>query len=188
MKRITAPDAEPVTAAEILTKIGVQAGDIEPADLDMLIASARTWAEDYTGRAFITQTWETRLDDFPAKIELKAPAASVVSVKYIAPDGTETTVASTEYVLDDYSQPGFIHPAYDKSWPVARCEKNAVRVQFTCGYGAAGAAVPEPIRQAIVLIVGQNLRGQSGMEANLYPSMIPNAARQLLDPYRVMRF
>lgn len=188
LKLITAPAAEPLTAAEIKTKVGFGSSEMADADLNALITGARTWAEEYCGRAFITQTWEKRLDAFPDAIELaRGPAQSVTSVKYIDTDGTLQTLATSEYGLDDYDQNGLVYPLYGKTWPNTRDEPNAVRVQFVVGYGNA-AAVPEPIKNAIVLIVGQAIRAQPGLEASIYPSSVPNAAKEMLTPYRILRF
>lgn len=187
LKLITAPAAEPVTEAEVITRTGI--GDnVASADTTALIKSARTWAEEFCGRAFVTQTWEKRLDAFPAEIELaRGPVQSITSVKYVDTDGVLQTLASSEYTLDDYEQNGIIYPAYGVTWPSTRDEPNAVRVQFVAGYGAA-SAVPEPIKNAIILIVGQSFRSQPSIESGLYPSSVPNAAKEMLQPYRILRF
>lgn len=188
LKLITAPAAEPITAAEIITKLGLTTGDVSTTDLDALITGARQWAEEYTARAFITQTWELALDVFSAAIEIpKPPVASITSIKYLDTAGIEQTLASTEYSLDDYSQPAWVTLAYGKSWPDIRDVSNAVKVRYVAGYGAA-AAVPAPIKNAIALIAGQALRGQPGLETGLYPGSVPNAAKELLEPYRILRF
>lgn len=188
LKLITAPTVEPVTAAEILPRLGISSGDIGTPDIEAAITGARTWAEQFCNRAFITQTWEKALDVFPDAIELpRPPTLSIVSVKYLDANGVEQLLANTEYLLDDYSQPGWLTLAYGKSWPDTYGVPNAVKVRYTAGYGAA-AAVPQPIKNAIVLIVGQALRGQPGLENNLYPASIPNAAKELLQPYRIISF
>jgi len=112
---------------------------------------------------------------------------SITSLKYIDTDGAEQTIDAADYVLDNFASPGWVLPTYDTSWPDTRAVANAVRLQIVCGYGDAGSDVPEPIRHAIVLIAGMSLRGQSGQEASLYPASIPNAAKELLHPYRMMR-
>ncbi len=189
LKLITAPAVEPVTAAEIITRLGITSGDVSSADMDALIKGARQWAEQYTERAFMTQTWEKRLDSFPSEIELaRGPVQSIASIKYIDTAGVLQTLDSANYTLDDYEQNGIVYPAYWVTWPSTRDEPNAVRVQFVAGYGAASTTVPQPIINAIVLMVGQALRGQSGLENNLYPASVPNAAKEMLNPYRLIRF
>lgn len=187
---VAAPGTEPLTLVELNSKLGLRAGNIADADLTMLLVSARRWVEHHLDRALITQTWETRYDAFPVDIELgMAPVQSVVNLKYVAAAGNLQTLDQAAYVLDNFGRgPHFVHPAYGTAWPSTRAEPGAVRVQYVCGYGDLGSDVPEEIRAAIVLIVGQSLRGQAGQEAGLYPTSIPNAAKELLQNYRILRF
>jgi hypothetical protein len=81
-------------------------------------------------------------------------------------------------------------PAYGLAWPDNRIEPNAVQIDYLCGYGEPGctaaesvAAVPEPIKDAIRFIVGQWEQFQSSIEGVVRPFTIPNAAKQLLEPY-----
>lgn len=190
LKLITGPTAEPITAADIVGRIGVNVGDIASADLDAMIASARRWVEDYTSRALISQTLELALDAFDSEpIELpRSPVSSIVSVKYTDTAGAEQTVGAAGYTLDDYDSVHRLLLAYGAAWPSPRVQPNAVRIRYVAGYGASGAAVPPPIVQAIVLIVGQAYRAQPGRETGLYPAMIPNAAKELLAPFRLLAF
>lgn len=190
-KLITAPSVEPITAHALGSKLGLRDDVMQQADLDAMIASARHWVEQYIGRALITQTWELALDAFPCSDEIElqnAPVQSITTLKYIDGDGVEQTWASSNYTLDDYGTQHRLRLAYGISWPSARMQANAVKLRYVAGYGASGAAVPAPIIQAIVLIVGQAYRAQPGLESNLYPATIPNAARDLLAPYRVLAF
>lgn len=190
LKLITAPDAEPITAADIVTRIGTKTGDIASDDLEAMIATARAWVEDYTGRSLINQTWELALDAFPAaEIELpRPPVSSITSVSYLDSDATEQTLDASAYTVDDYGVTHWLLPAYGTVWPTTADAANAVKVRYVAGYGASGASVPAPIVQAIVLIVGQAYRAQPGLETGLYPAMIPNAAKELLAPFRLLAF
>ena len=69
-----------------------QDGTDDDAVPTLAIAAARAKAENYTGTAIISQTWEQTLDEFPdAEIELlKPPVTAVTSVSYVdgrAPSG-----------------------------------------------------------------------------------------------------
>lgn len=190
IKLISGPAAEPITAADIVGRIGVNVGDIASADLNAMIASARRWVEDYTSRALIDQTLELALDAFDsAPIELpRSPVSAITSVKYTDTAGAEQTVNAAGYVLDDYDSVHRLLLAYGYAWPSPRVQPNAVRIRYVAGYGADGTAVPPPIVQAIVLIVGQAYRAQPSHESGLYPAMIPNAAKELLAPFRLLAF
>jgi uncharacterized phiE125 gp8 family phage protein len=190
IKLITPPAVEPILAADIYTKLGVKSGDIDSDDLAALITTARVFAEEYTGRALISQTWEMALDAFPvAEIELlKPPISSVTSVKYLDSAAVEQTMDAADYSLDDYGLRNWLLPAYDEAWPDTLDAANAVKIRYVAGYGASGASVPAPIVQAMVLIVSQSYRAQPGLETGLYPAMVPNAAKELLNNYRLYEF
>ncbi len=129
-------------------------GSADDTLINSLITQAREWCEDYQGKRYITQTLELVLDSFPcADIEFKAcsPVQSISSIKYTDKDGAETTLAATEYILDNDSFVHRISLAYNKSWPAATLQPiNAVRIRFVAGYGDA-AAVPESVKWAMVL-------------------------------------
>lgn len=190
IKLITGPQSEPITAAEIMQRIGVDAAHVGTIDIDAMIASARRWVEEYIERALISQTFELALDAFHADpIYLpRAPVQSIISVKYTDTAGVEQTVSAADYVLDDYGDNHRLLLAYGAAWPSARDQANAVRIRYVAGYGVTGSAVPSNIVNAITLIVGQAYRAQPGLETGLYPASIPNAAKELLAPFRLLAF
>jgi hypothetical protein len=106
-----------------------------------------------------TQTWETALD--AATYELRAPSG---------PAAERATL---------WPKPG-------TDWPTTEWERtDAVRIRFTCGYANA-ASVPGPIKQAILLRLG-DLYGNR--EAASYKPVTDNPAlRHLLASYVVPGF
>jgi uncharacterized phiE125 gp8 family phage protein len=145
--RITAPASYPVTVDEAKAN-----GRIEYTAEDTLItgyiAAATAYAERYTGRVFVSQTWELVMDEFPDSeitVDL-GPIVSVTSIKYLDGDGVEQTIDAADYTVDTASASGRIAPV--DSWPAAKEVLNAVRVRFV-----VGAGVPDEIKQAIILMV-----------------------------------
>jgi hypothetical protein len=116
-----------------------------------------------------------------ATLEDDDPA--VESIKYIDTAGSEITLATSEYSVDAVSVPGRVHLAYGKSWPSARSQWDAVKVVYSVGW--AVDVVPEPIKQAILLLVSQ-----------MYENRVPEVERALtpiefsfgalLAPYRII--
>lgn len=163
LKLITGPTVEPLTLAEAKTQCRVD-DDLTADDglITTLIAAARQRAEGLTNRAFISQTWEKTLDVFPGSgwcaawpsVPMGAtalplahpPILSVVSVKYVDTSGVLQTLDPASYVVDDRLLPGWIVPAYGYAWPATRLEPNAVRVQFTAGYGTDATTVPDAVK------------------------------------------
>lgn len=153
-KPVTQPASEPITLSEAKTHLAVD-DSTHDTTITAAITAARIWVEKYLQSALIEQTIEIALDQFPSEIELPiGPAMAVTSVKYIDVDGNEQTIASTNYGLDDYSPRHWIIRAADYDWPDTYDMANAVKIRYTAGFGSAAADVPEPIKQAIKLIVG----------------------------------
>lgn len=186
LKLITAPSVEPVSLEEARLHLRVD-DDLTLDDplIEALITSARQQAEHRLSRALITQTWERVLDVFPCReIELGMPTQlSVVSVKYIGVDGVEVTLDQSAYSLDADTMPGYLLPAYGTSWPGTLDTANAVRVRFTAGFGANASAVPESIRQWMLLHIGQWYCNRSA-SADKRHELLPYVDG-LLDPWRV---
>ncbi len=183
---ITAPTAEPLSRTEAKLHCRIDGTDDDTL-VDALIKTARLMAEQATGRALVTQSWRYTLDCFPAAaINLpRPPLASVQSVKYMDVDGVlQTLVADTDYSVYLSSLLGLVAPAYGVTWPSPRDVPEAVRIEYTAGYGAA-AAVPEDIKQWMLLHIAHWYDNRAAAGDKRDPLPFVDA---LLDPYRVIRF
>lgn len=208
------PAALPVSLAEALLHVRADNAQ-ETALLTGLVATATSMAEAYCRRRFVTQRWRQTFDRFPssampgvgrgffqrgsfgrvttarrrdeiALLLAHPPLVSVESVTYVDLDGAVQTMAPADYLVRSAEEPGEIVHAYGKSWPVTRDVPDAVTVEFTCGYGDA-AAVPAPIKSAVLLIVG-TLYANRETVAPTDMREIPHSAEWLLGPFRVVRF
>ncbi|NNF65982.1 MAG: hypothetical protein HKM98_00570 [Gammaproteobacteria bacterium] len=183
----TAPTTEPVTLNE--ARLHLRIDDCHNDDdsyVEALIKSARHRVEGFLHRALISQTWKLYLPEFPTEIMLPmGDVQSVSSVEYVDTDGSPQTLATSEYQTDLNAVPARIKEAYSKNWPSTRVnEYNAVTVTFVAGYGAA-SAVPEPIKQAILLIVGHLYENRENVSAGTQLYDVPQGADSLLWPYRI---
>jgi len=180
---VTAPDVEPLTLDETKLHLRVD-GDDEDTLITGLIQAARMQAETITSRAFITQTWDLFLDAFPCGSNevLEIPLGqlqSVEYVKYLDTLGVQQTWASGNYQVDNATEPARLLPVYGVYYPwTSPATLNAVNVRFTCGYGDADNDVPQPIRQAMLLMIG------SWYENRESTQVIPDVARLLLGSYK----
>ncbi len=123
-----------------------------------LITTARKICENYQQRAYITRTYALSLDSWPcAPFDLPmAPAATITSIVYTNSAGTAATWSATEYQLDATGFVGRLAPAYGYSWPSETLRELAgITITYTAGYGATAASVPEEIRHAIMMLVGE---------------------------------
>ena len=184
LKLITAPSVEPLTLADAKLHLRVDGTD-EDTLITALIAAARQYAEHTTERSLITQTWELAVDAFPAaEIQLPKPRVlAIVSVKYDDVNAVEQTLAGAAYTLDSHSEPGWLLPAYNTSWPGTLAAANAMRVRYTAGYGPAAADVPEGLKRWMLLRIGSLY----AMREEVVPgrALQPQFVDRLLDPYRV---
>lgn len=184
---VTAPKYEPVGLAEVKDHLRVDTAD-DDALIDALIPAARRFAESYTHRALVTQTWDLMLDAFPAEITVPMPPLqSVTSINYIDTAGVSQLLDAADYQVDSAGQPGRVRPAWGESWPSARGVYNAVTVRLVAGYGGA-ADVPEPIRQGMLMLLGHLYERREITVVGTIVSEVPMATKWLLDPYRVVRF
>ena len=155
---VTAPAVEPVTVADAKVQCRIDHGVEDPFLQDNLIVGARQWAEAFTGRAFITQTWELKLPYFLDVIELpRPPLVSVTSIKYLDTSNTLQPWAEANYIVTGIASEarGRIEPAYGISYPSTLLVPDAVRIIYVAGYGAA-AAVPQGIKDAILYHVAES--------------------------------
>ncbi|MCE3262621.1 MAG: hypothetical protein K0R43_1700 [Pseudoduganella sp.] len=146
---ITPPATPALSLADAKDALKIDTSD-QDAQVEAWVAGITAHAEHLTGRAFVTQTWRVTLDAFPDAIELAHPPISAVSsVKFIDTNGVLQTLDPQDYVLDKESEPGYVVPAPEKSWPSTASQINAVKVEYTCGYGV-DTDIPESIRLYLI--------------------------------------
>lgn len=180
-KVVVAPSVEPVSLEDAKNHCRID-GIEDDALIDALIIAARESAEHETGRALCTQTRELVLDAFPEAFVLRgSPVQSVISVKFIDINGAEQTLDPADTLLDKDSEPGYLVPAYGKSWPSTFALPNAVRVQYVCGY----STVPESIKAWIKLAVGTMYAQRETVGSNQSAALPDRFWHRLLDPYRI---
>lgn len=183
-KIIVQPSEEPVSLAEAKDHCSVDESGFNGMITAMIVA-ARESAEHELNRALCTQTRELVLDAFPEAFILSgAPVKTLVSVKFIDSAGVEQALDPDDTLLDKDSEPGYLLPGYGKSWPDTYPVPNAVRVQYTCGYGAA-AAVPSSIKSWMLLAVGAMFAQREAFAVNQSSSLPDRFWHRLLDPHRV---
>lgn len=190
---VTGPSTEPVTLAEAKAHCRVAISDDDGLIAGYIIA-ARVHLETETRRAFLTQTydvtfdyewprvWDKCLTAYRPQITLpKAPLQSVTSVSYVDDAGASQTLAADQYRVASGGIEGLIEPAYDVSWPTVRPQMGCVTVRFVCGY----TSTPDPIRQAILLLVGHWYENRESVVIGQAPAQLPMAVDALMFPYRV---
>ena len=198
LTRVTAPTFEPLTLAEVRAHCRVD-HLLEDPLLAGYIISAREFAEDYTRRALLPQTWEMKINrdwpeywsveekDWRQGIELpKPPFQSVVSITYVDDAGVTQTLAADQYqavAINGESLEGLIVPANGVVWPTVRDQMHAITVRFVAGYADTNA-VPIRIQQAMKLMISHWFDNRAA-SSETPPTEVPFGVAALLDPSRV---
>lgn len=213
----------PLSLGEVKSSLGVlDNDDTQDANLMGTLRACTTACERYTRRTFITTIWLMFKDRFPGKalpwwdgtremadteltdltepiIIPRPPLLTIVSIKAHKQDGSTTTVTSTDYIVDTASEPGRVALKVSKTWPTDALQAiNGVEVEFTAGYGLTGSDVPAPIREAILLCVGETHSNREGSPAKFEkvgdssiarfsPEDIPVPARGLLGSFKLWK-
>jgi uncharacterized phiE125 gp8 family phage protein len=157
-KVITAPTYEPISAADVAEYIRVDDLAEDQLLLDGMITAAREYLEQYLSRPIATQTLEEALTGWADPIVLDSSLQSVTSIKYLDLNGVEQTLASNQYLVDTYSEPAQITPAYNVEFPELYAVPNNVKIRYVAGYTSGGSPdlnpMPKPLRFAMMLIIG----------------------------------
>lgn len=188
LKLITPPASEPILLSELKSQSKIDTTDDDTL-LALIIAAARAKAENYTGTALISQTWDQTLDAFPcAEIELlKPPVTSIASLTYVDVNGATQTLDPSLYTLDSATFPGWVLPKFNTSWPATQAQANAVTIRLVTGYANAGA-IPPDMRAWLLMTAAFLNTNRDAFVIDGKVTEIPSRfLDSLLDPYRVFK-
>lgn len=183
------PAVEPVSLAEAKAHLRVD-GTAEDTLIASLIVTSRLHVEAGHGLALVTQGWSYFLDCWPPAAALKLPlrpVQAIGAVRLYDEDGATTTVPSSSYLLDGASAPARLVRQGRVAWPKPGRVANGIEIALTVGFGDAAADVPEPIRQAILLLVAHWYEHRSPLEIGAQAEPVPDMVATLLAPYRAPR-
>ncbi len=186
---ISGPALEPVTLSEAKAHLRVDLTD-EDTLISSLIAAARIHVEAYVHRILITQTWAIYLDKWPSGQPLRLPISPVQSVSAIniyAEDNTFVTTDATNYVVDAVSVPPRILWRGPGSTPRPGRQLNGIEIIVTAGYGATSAQVPQPIRQAILMLIAQWFEHRQPPTLDEPGEAVPPVVASMLQAYTPVR-
>lgn len=184
------PVEEPLTLEEAKAQCRVDTQDDDTL-LTSLIIAAREWCERIDWRAYVTQTLQLWLDEWPSNGVLrvpKPPLQSVTSVVYYNAGDVAATWAASNYIVDTIEQPGRIVLRSGAAWPSTTLRAaNGICVTYVAGYGLA-VDVPQRIKQALLLLVGHWYENREDSTTGAVNRTIDNGVRALLGVDRAFRF
>lgn len=182
---VTPPVREPVSVAEMRAHCRIDHTD-EDETLAAYIVAARSWAELYCRRSFMTQTRAVSRQRWAEQMDLPGgPVTSVASITYVDPDGTTQTLASSSYSLVADGTMAYV-VASNVLWPSTTEIGTPIRIEYVAGYGINSADVPATIRHAIKMLVAQMYEFREPIVTGTIVAALPMAIEALLYPYRVL--
>ena len=154
--------------------------------IDNLIKAATQSCEIYTNRYFL-DTLVTQYADKWVDIEnlYKSPVSAITHIKYYDSDDSLQTLAGTVYLLDEVSQPARIGLKPNQSYPNIANRINAIEVKYTVGYGTAASSVPEAIRQAVLITIGNFYENRQSVITGRIATELPLSSQYLLNQYKI---
>ena len=154
--------------------------------IENLISAATESAQIFTNRFFINTTLNQFGDTWSDLATLfKSPVSSVTHVKYYDSDNTQQTLATSVYQKDLEHQPARIGLKPNQSFPSLADRLNAVECQYVVGYGSAASDVPQGIKQAVLLTIGNWYQNREEVVVGRIATELPKSAQYLLEQYKV---
>jgi uncharacterized phiE125 gp8 family phage protein len=184
LKLITPPVNPVVSLSEAKSHLRVDDSD-EDYLIAELVSSATEHVQRLTRRQFVHATYRLSLDTFTSCIRFPiSPVASVASVQYVDLQGVAQTLSADLYKVDTDSEPARIVPANGQSWPSARSEVGAVRIDFVAGYSATGGGVPSDARAAVKLLLGHLYENREASIVGAAANELPLGVKSLVAALR----
>jgi uncharacterized phiE125 gp8 family phage protein len=182
---LTAPAAEPITLTDAKAYLRVAHSD-DDAVITALIAAARCHAEAQTRRALITQTWRLIRDCWPPDGRIAvvpAPLRSVVAARVYDAANTAHAVDPAIFVVDKAAA----LLAFAPSMPTEPGRIAAgIEIDVEVGYGNAPSDVPQPLRQALCLLIAHWYENRGLIATAPTVAVLPSTIAALISPYRVL--
>jgi uncharacterized phiE125 gp8 family phage protein len=182
---LTGPAAEPLTLAEAKDFLRVTQDD-DDSVITALIASARVLVEAQTRRALITQQWRIVRDAWPTNGRVwiaPSPLIAITAARVYESDGTTVTIDPENFAFNAAAAPAHVSFA---PWAVPQPGRltGGIEIDITVGYGGDASAVPEPLRQAMRLLIAHWYENRAVVASTT--SVLPASVSALLAPFRVV--
>ena len=183
---INGPSVEPISLAEAKAHLRIDVSS-EDTLIQSLIMASRLHIEAALDLALVTQTWRYRLDAWPRSRALAMPmrpVQSVTAVTIYALDDSSAAIDPTDFILDGEANPARLVWRGSQTLPMPGRVANGIEIDFIAGLGDAASDVPQPIRQALLLLVAHWYENREPVEIGGSATPIPPGVSELLSPYR----
>jgi uncharacterized phiE125 gp8 family phage protein len=198
-KVLTQAQTEPVSVDDVKIALRINCDD-DDALIETYITAAREMVETATSRDLIEKTYNLYMDGFSDSdyvldryslssiVDIvRVPVTAITSVEYIASDtinGNYTVLPPENYQTDIISQPARIY--FEKLPKYKSKTLNAIKITFKSGYISDN--IPQPLVQAIMLIVGHWYENRQDVVTGTQVNSVPETSKWLIDRYRLQLF
>lgn len=167
------------------------------AELTRMIEAATLYGEHTTKRDFINKNYRTFRDNFSdfigtnsstETLELRrSKLQAVIQIEYLK-DNVLTLVPTTVFYNTEQTDFSELLTLEDQTWPIDEVDnrRQAVRIDFTAGYGIDETFVPADIKQAITKHVQVIYDG--GLTCENPSTSLPDLSRRIYQQYRIIDF
>ena len=154
--------------------------------IDNLIKAATQSCEEYTNQYFLDTLVTQYSDNWMEVYRLyKSPVSTLTHIKYYDSTDTLQTLTASNYILDNVSKPARIGLAVDGELPTLADRINAVEVKYTVGYGENSTDVPDGIKQAVLLTIGNWYENRQTVITGRTATELPLSSQYLLNQYKI---
>ncbi len=182
---ITPASTYPVSLTEAKSHLKVDT-TADDTYITSIIKAATQLSEEYTNRFFIDTEIEQYASSFvELKTLFKSKVSAITNVKYYDNNNTLQVLSATVYNTQLNYEPSQIQLAENQSFPSITKRNDAVRAKYTVGYGSSASDVPEIIKQAILLTIGNFYQNRNSVVIGRIATELPMNVKWLLDTYKV---
>jgi uncharacterized phiE125 gp8 family phage protein len=188
-ERVTAATQTPIDLVEAKQHLRVS-HNLEDELINGLIEAATDQLQvpnGYLNRALVTQTWKISVQrpDECGRIYLPCnPVQSITAFEYYDENESLEEVTIANFHLFKNDDCAYLEPKDGFSWPTTFARQDAIQIEFTCGYGDP-SDVPQPIKQAIKLLLTHWYENRSNVVVGTTASEIPMTVEAILGAYKL---
>lgn len=177
---------EPLTLAETKAHLRID-GSAEDDLISSLMRTVREHLERETGLSLLSRAFRLYLDDWPRSrvIQIvRGPVQTIEAVTVYDADGMPAEIDVSGFVLDGQARPArLVLPEQ----PAPGRAINGIEIDFSAGFGATGADVPDTLKRAMLLHLALLYEFRGAVAPDDQPAAVPAGYDRLIAPFRRRR-
>ena len=182
---LTGPALEPLQLADAKSWLKIDDSDNDLL-ISALITASRLAVEAASRRLLISQTWRLTLDAWPAdgvvKVEI-GPVQSLSALRGYDAAGVATSYDPAGFQLSRAGGPARIAPAGQNA-PLTGRPFAGIELDLLIGYGPNPTDVPQPLRQAMLLLIALWFENRGDSMGNDKAQALPPEVEALIAPFK----